>query len=789
MTAKILPPVQRWWDWTAALLLIVATITASTRLAATRWTNHLEIIQTIAFMGVILGLALGQTRFSPRLALYLALAYGLFALPWQFGNLLEGELAWGERLSVIGDRLGLVISQIINRQAVQDSILFLVLMGTLFWVLSVHAGYTLTRHGQAWLAFLPMGLAMFVIHSFDAIIPRRAWYLAAYLFFGLVLVARMAYRQKHIVWQKNRTVLPPQLSFDFIRFGLIAVTVVILLSWTVPAMANAMPGLARAIDPLRQQWYEIRDRMDNAFASLRATVGVASDYYGSNVTLGRGNRLTDTQVFLVRPPQEVPPGIRYYWRARTYDQYSNGQWLSSLTQSEEYTPDEETFAFSIQSARWQGYFEFITAANQTTVFSAPQPLWYSTPGTVHLVKNPDNTVELASVRASPSLEAGTLYATEASLSDASILEMRQSGDDYPEYIREYLQLPNTITERTYQLAQELTAGMDNPYDKVMAVTNYLRDNITYQETIPEVPVGKEPVDWFLFEYKKGFCNYYATAEAVLLRAAGIPARWSVGYAQGEKLEDGNYLVRQRDAHAWPEIYFAGLGWVEFEPTVSQPSIERLAEPIVQEVVGPSTPEPAVNDNETRRDLLEELRNRQGEAATPIENQAGLPVGLKIVLWVIPILLAGGLLFAAWRLRDRIPTERIPLTLEAAFRRVGIKPPPFIRRWAYRVSLSPLSRAYLEINAALRRLGKHPAITDTPAERTANLSRTLPPAQEPAERLLHEYQVATFSPNPADEIAAQQAGAEIRSLSWKALFRKWFSKLQEPEKLARKASGD
>ena len=67
-------PLQRWWDWPAALLIVMAAITASTRLSATGWTNHLEIIQTIAFLGVILGLALGQTRFSGRLAVYLALA-------------------------------------------------------------------------------------------------------------------------------------------------------------------------------------------------------------------------------------------------------------------------------------------------------------------------------------------------------------------------------------------------------------------------------------------------------------------------------------------------------------------------------------------------------------------------------------------------------------------------------------------------------------------------------------------------------------------------------------------
>ena len=65
-----------------------------------------------------------------------------------------------------------------------------------------------------------------------------------------------------------------------------------------------------------------------------------------------------------------------------------------------------------------------------------------------------------------------------------------------------------------------------------------------------------------------------SAEVVLLRTLGIPARWSVGYAQGESTQDRTYIVRQRDAHAWPEVYFTGLGWVEFEPTASQQPLVR-----------------------------------------------------------------------------------------------------------------------------------------------------------------------------------------------------------------------
>jgi transglutaminase-like putative cysteine protease len=89
------------------------------------------------------------------------------------------------------------------------------------------------------------------------------------------------------------------------------------------------------------------------------------------------------------------------------------------------------------------------------------------------------------------------------------------------------------------------------------------------------------LEWVLFEYKKAYCVYYATSEILMLRSLGIPARMAVGFSQGagfsEKediIEDDRvarrFLVREKNAHAWPEVYFPGIGWVEFEPTESAP---------------------------------------------------------------------------------------------------------------------------------------------------------------------------------------------------------------------------
>jgi hypothetical protein len=90
--------ITRWWDLPAASLLVVAMLTAASRLVATDWTSHLEITQSLAFAGVIAGLAIGQSRFSPRVSFILATIYGAFAVPFMIGNTLGAGIPWTERL-------------------------------------------------------------------------------------------------------------------------------------------------------------------------------------------------------------------------------------------------------------------------------------------------------------------------------------------------------------------------------------------------------------------------------------------------------------------------------------------------------------------------------------------------------------------------------------------------------------------------------------------------------------------------------------------------------------------
>jgi hypothetical protein len=170
------------------------------------------------------------------------------------------------------------------------------------------------------------------------------------------------------------------------------------------------------------------------------------------------------------------------------------------------------------------------------------------------------------------------YTVSAMVSRASTQQLRAAGTEYPEWVKaRYLQLPTRLPGRVRTLSRQLTELASTPYDAAEAIQSYLR-RITYDQFIAAPPPGDDAVDWFLFVNRRGYCDYYATAMAVLCRASGIPARISQGYTPGELDSDLDaYRVRQLDAHAWPEVYFPHYGWIAFEPTSSEPVLSRPQE--------------------------------------------------------------------------------------------------------------------------------------------------------------------------------------------------------------------
>jgi protein-glutamine gamma-glutamyltransferase len=129
----------------------------------------------------------------------------------------------------------------------------------------------------------------------------------------------------------------------------------------------------------------------------------------------------------------------------------------------------------------------------------------------------------------------------------------------------YLQLPR-LDPRIPQLAKQITADAGSDYDKAIAIRNYLTTQYSYTLQLPDTRPA-DPLAFFLFDRKRGHCEYFASAMAVMLRTLFIPSRVVTGFQTGEFNDvTSQYIVRAKDAHAWVEAYFPDRGWVTFDPT-------------------------------------------------------------------------------------------------------------------------------------------------------------------------------------------------------------------------------
>ncbi len=147
----------------------------------------------------------------------------------------------------------------------------------------------------------------------------------------------------------------------------------------------------------------------------------------------------------------------------------------------------------------------------------------------------------------------------------------------PRIADQYMQLPGTLDPRVAELAAKYSAGTNTFYEKAQAIESKLQSSYGYTLEMQAPPNGGDPLAYFLFERKKGHCEYFASAMAIMLRTQGIPSRIVNGFRNGEYNDvSGRYIIRARDAHSWVEAYIPGYGWATFDPTPAVPAAGESA---------------------------------------------------------------------------------------------------------------------------------------------------------------------------------------------------------------------
>jgi len=760
----------RSWDFPSAVILTLILLAVSQRLYATDWAPGLEIPLLLTVFGVVLGLALGVSHFKRPGVIWLSFGFSLTLIPLVASWISYQKTAWMERMISLGGRLGNSLFLFATSQPVPDTILFVLFTGLGFWIVSLLAGYALTRRGDFATAVAPAGIVLFIIQSYDSHVGDRVVILALYAFLCLLLLGRLNYIRKRQFWKEQRVSFSAE-SWTDLNLGIpVAALVLIILAWIIPATPKPMLTARVAWENITHPWNKIRQDLSNAVAGIRGrNQATVVEFYGDTLALGQQASKGNSVYLSISVPLNRKAD-RYYWRVRTYDQYLDDQWQSVYAFNEAFTPDEP----SLPLVNIQGFsseFVFTTPqANLAILVTPAHPIWVSRPSVLSFTPSTGKQIDPLMFRADPPILVGEQYIVHANIYNPTVVQLQQAGESYPAWVQDhYLQLPLDLSPRITELARSITTDAETPYDKATAITNYLRTTITYSETVTTPPDGIDPLTWFLFDSRSGFCNYYATAEVVLLRSVGIPARMVVGFAQGVYVPPDKYTVLEKDAHAWPEVYFPGIGWVEFEPTSAQPVLNRLP--------GNTTPagqHPSITP--ITADQLSIPSEEQGTGSKPVTAPNSFLrlityFGLLVVIMVafVAAYTTGllGRIFQRTRKTFYIP---LPILLTNTYASFAIAPPAWLMQWAYFASLNPIERSFGVVYQSLRWLGFKTSPAQTPAEAAAVLTNRLPEAAEATRSLLREYQYALYSQKHTDLNIARHAADWIRRRALRSAFR-------------------
>ena len=757
--------------WLTLGLICTLSFIAASAVEACQWADGLWTAWFTGFLGVLTGLALAKSAFGGKTAALYALVYGFFCVGLFIGFTLPGD--WHERSTAVVVRMATFASKLIFGGASRDALPFPVLIATLFWVFGVTGAWQFYRHGAIWPAILPNGL-MLVINAYYYLggVDLNV-YLAVYVLVALLLLGQTHLLLREREWQRAGVHFNPELRFEFLRAGLTVALVGTLAAWATPEI-QAAPGAATLWQQTNTYWTGVRENWLRLFSGLRGYGQTSEDFYGDALALAGPSVLGDKPIMDVaitpligEDETDLVNQPRYYWRATVYERYADGQWQLG---------DDSVFrevpagGIALPLARYRLRREVnavftMRVASTSRLYVVPQPKLVALSDNLSVIytvlESPDNSVDAAVARAREPLAKGkrSIYRATGSVSIADEDSLRGAGADYPLWVTaHYLQLPPEITDRTRQLAREIvdSAGARTPYDQAQAVTEWLRANITYDTQIAAPPADQEPVDWLLYTSRRGYCNYYASAEVVLLRSLGIPARLAVGFSQGtyEEAADatfaGTYHVVEKNAHAWVEVFFPNYGWVEFEPTVSEAPLVRPVRPADtagSEAPNPDTPRPTPTKT-------------PAGPATPDEPQdtatGNLPWG---VIGRTAALIAGGVL--------AIVIAAVALLLRLGL--IGWESLGPLGEWVMRrrhALPSPIGAIYLRLERAGRWLGLPLPPTLTPHERAEAVGRCVPPARPGVDAITAQYVREQYSPHPAHAGPARAAWRAIRLNIWR-----------------------
>jgi hypothetical protein len=482
-----------------------------------------------------------------------------------------------------------------------DPLFNFLLWGLILWGVAAWAGWQVRRRQQVWLGLAPSGAVLIATLNF---VHGNTGILVPFLGLVMLLAVLTGHHSREKQWDDEQIDYSTDIRGDLTVVSILLVGGILLLAMLIPSFS-----VKRIVELARKLSERQPAQVENIGESLGLEPpageegffgGIAQAVLPRSHLIGSGPELSNQIVMTIStgelpagPPENIPASSisRYYWRSVTYDQYIGRGWKTGeityssyeggeLARNLDYLVGMPTHRLVRQEIRLEQNLggQIFTAGTLIAADLPYQVAWRVNPN----LPNPSGDVvenfasqDMFLARFTDRAGAGIVYRAQSLVPAVSQAQLHAAPSTYPVWLTErYLSLPNSVTSRTSALASEITQGITNPYDRALAIENYLR-NIPYSVDVTAPPDDRDVVDYFLFDLKKGYCDYYASAMVVMARLSGLPARLVTGYATGAyNSYHANYVVTAADAHTWVEIYFPDIGWVEFEPTASRPPIQR-----------------------------------------------------------------------------------------------------------------------------------------------------------------------------------------------------------------------
>ncbi len=585
---------------------------------------------SIVLLALMLGWLLARSQISGWVALIFVTLAGLLSVPvlsgrllgplfglsravislgfsgrqWQSGQplpdptltrLLAQDL--GLRLAEMVQRVTIWIGALLHGVSGFDPLAAGLVWGFLLWGAAAWAAWGVRRRWQPLPAALP---AMVILAASLAFARGPLLYLVVSCGLVLGLVAWSQYTCQVMGWQRHGVDYITDIPFDLTLWtgSIVVVVSVIAVVAATPSPHQVLRSARSLLVPRSQAAESLGESLGLSPGAGEVQPGRAVSVLPRQRLLGSGPELGQRVVYLIQVVDQAevsgqagdndqPEYGQFYWRAATYDVYDGRGWMSSPTTAVRYLGGEgPPLPAQPGGYHWVEQEVQVMEDAGVQVVQAGELFRMDQAFHVDLRTAPPGELDAFGARLQRLPSAGG-YHVVSRLPAPSESELVELNFDYPLWITErYLLLPDNLPLRTQDLAQEIAAGAATPYSRARRIETYLRA-LPYTLDLPAPPPDRDVVDYFLFDLRRGYCDYYASAMVVLARTLGLPSRLVVGYAPGHyDASSDRTVITEADAHSWPEIYFSGIGWVAFEPTGGRP---LRALPEAQ--TSPSTDEP------------------------------------------------------------------------------------------------------------------------------------------------------------------------------------------------------